>query len=179
MYDTGLSDLHKLIVTIFRASFEPLPPKIIKYRNYKSFNEDKFQCLFKKRLKELNTDDITDITDDITIFKMTFLNILKKLAPLKKKFLRANHSHFVNKERNKAIVERSKLRNECLKGKTREPRIAYNKQRNMCVSILRKCTKSYYENLETKNITDNKKFGGTVKHFFSKKSKIKHLYYIE
>ena len=109
LYDTGLSDLHKLIVTILRASFEPLPPKIIKYRNYKSFNEDKFRCLFKKRLKELNTDDIT-----VDIFKMTFLNILKKWAPLKKKFLRANHSHFVNKERNKAIMERSKLRNACL-----------------------------------------------------------------
>ena len=35
LYETGLSDFHKLVVTILRTSFEPLPPKIIKYRNYK------------------------------------------------------------------------------------------------------------------------------------------------
>ena len=32
----------KLFVTILRTSFEPLPPKIIKYRNYKNFYKDKF-----------------------------------------------------------------------------------------------------------------------------------------
>ena len=32
----------------------------------------------------------------------------------------------------------------------------------MCASILRKSKKCYYENLDTKNITD-KKFWGTVK----------------
>ena len=33
----------------------------------------------------------------------------------------------------------------------------------MCVSNLRKSKKSYYENLDSKNITDNKKFCGIVK----------------
>ena len=33
----------------------------------------------------------------------------------------------------------------------------------MCVSNLRKPKKSYFENLDTKNITDNKKFWGIVK----------------
>ena len=37
----------------------------------------------------------------------------------------------------------------------------------MCVSILRKSEKYYYENLSAKNITDNKKFWGTVKPLFS------------
>ena len=47
--------------------------------------------------------------------------------------------------------------------------IAHNKQRNVCFSILRKSKKSYYENLDTKNITDNKNFWGTVKPLFSHK----------
>ena len=46
---------NKLVVNILRTSFEPLPPKIIKYRNYKNFDEDKFRCLFKKRLNNFNT----------------------------------------------------------------------------------------------------------------------------
>ena len=31
-YETGLSDFHKLFVNILPTSFEPLPPKIVKYR---------------------------------------------------------------------------------------------------------------------------------------------------
>ena len=33
LYGIGLSDFKKLVVTILRTSFEPLPPKITKYRN--------------------------------------------------------------------------------------------------------------------------------------------------
>ena len=39
----------------------------------------------------------------------------------------------------------------------------------MCVSILRKSKKCYYENLDTNNVTDDKTFWGTVKPFFSNK----------
>ena len=41
----------------------------------------------------------------------------------------------------------------------------------MCVSILRKSKKNYYENLDTNNITDNKKFWGAMKPLFSDKVK--------
>ena len=58
----------------------------------------------KKRLNDFNTDDIA-----VDIFKMTFLNVLNKFAPLKKKYLRANHSRFVNKEINKAVIQRSRV----------------------------------------------------------------------
>ena len=103
------------------------------------------------------------------IFKITFLNVLNKFAPLKKKYLRANQSRFVNKELNKAIMQRSRLYNKYLKDKIRAASMAYKKQRNVCVSILRKSLKRYYENLDTKNITDNKKLWGTVKPIFSNK----------
>ena len=59
---------------------------------------------------------------------MTFLNVLNKFAPLEKKYLRANHSRFVNKELDKRIMQRSKLRNELIKDKARAARIAYKKQ---------------------------------------------------
>ena len=66
-YETGVSDFNKVVVTILRTSFEPLPPKIIKYRNYKNFDEDEFRFLFKKRSNDFNADDIT-----VDIFEMTF-----------------------------------------------------------------------------------------------------------
>ena len=66
-------------------------------------------------------------------------------------------------------MQRSRLRNAYLKDKTRAARIAYKKQRNVCVSILRKSKKCCYENSDAKNITDNKRFWGTVKPLFSNK----------
>ena len=42
VYETGLSDCHKMIFTIFRSTFIRLTSKFIKYRNYKGFNENIF-----------------------------------------------------------------------------------------------------------------------------------------
>ena len=52
----------------------------------------------------------------VDVFKMTFFNALNSFAPVKKKYLRANHSKFVNKELSKAMMLRTKLRNKFLKG---------------------------------------------------------------
>ena len=105
----------------------------------------------------------------VHVFKMTFLNALSSFAPVKKKYLFANHSKFVNKELSKAIMLRTKLHNKFLKQKTTETRSAYNKQRNICVSIPRKAKRSYFENLDIKNVSDNRKSWGTVKPLFSNK----------
>ena len=42
VFETGLSDCHKLVATIFRSRFIKLPSKVVKYRSYKSFDENKF-----------------------------------------------------------------------------------------------------------------------------------------
>ena len=66
---------------------------------------------------------------------------------------------------------RSKLRNEFNKSRTSENWKKYKQQRNKCLSIL-KGTKSYYfNNLNPKVITDNKKFWSAVKPLFLGKSK--------
>ena len=46
---------------------------------------------------------------------------------------------------------------------------SYKKQRNLCVSLLKKVKKSYFENLKPSSICDNKKFWKTVKPLFSDK----------
>ena len=52
---------------------------------------------------------------------------------------------FFNKELSKAIMTQTKLRNILLQNE--KNRICYTKQRNFCVSLLRKTKKRYYENL--------------------------------
>ena len=51
-------------------------------------------------------------------------------------------------------------------------RLRNNYQRNICVSLLRKLKRSYFENLNVKFVRDNRKFGKTCP-FFSNKIKSK------
>ena len=48
----------------------------------------------------------------------------------------------------------------------------YKKERNICVNILPKSKKQYFNKIEVKNVTDNKKFWKTIRPKFSNKCKI-------
>ena len=55
--ETDLSDSHKLVCSILRASFKKLPSKIIKYKDQKHFDQKKFlQNLDSKLLREIFTE---------------------------------------------------------------------------------------------------------------------------
>ena len=54
--------------------------------------------------------------------------------------------------------------------KTEENRRNYNKQRNYSATLWRKVEKEYYGSLDEKQVTDNKTFWNTVKHFLSDKT---------
>ena len=68
-------------------------------------------------------------------------------------------------------MRRTKLRNQFLKKRTSEAKLKYNKQRNLCVNLLRKAKRNHYENLDLKDVDDNKKFWTTVKPLFCSKIK--------
>ena len=102
-------------------------------------------------------------------FIKTFLTVLDKHAPIKKKYLRVNHANFVTKQLAKTIMKRSKSYKDFLKDRNDASQSAYKKQRNLCVTLLRKAKKQYFSNLEPKLITDNKKFWKSVKPLFSDK----------
>ena len=98
------------------------------------------------------------------------LDSLEKHAPRKKKYARGNQMPFFNEELSKAIMTRTKLRSIFLQNKSEENRIRYARQRNFCVSLLRKTKKEYYQNLNEKSVIDNKSFWKTVKPFLSDKT---------
>ena len=66
-------------------------------------------------------------------------------APLKVKYIRANHNPFVTKELRKAIMKRSQLRNKYNKEKTKTSKVAYSKQRNFCCNLLKNPKNSIIE----------------------------------
>ena len=58
-----------------------------------------------------------------------------------------------------------------LKERTLDARTKCNKQRNICVGLVKKAKRNYCENLHLKDISDNKMFWATVKPLFSNKIK--------
>ena len=71
------------------------------------------------------------------------------------------------KEISKETMTRSRLRNKYLKNSNEENYAMYAKQRNYCVSLLQKSKKQYYENLDERNLMDNKIFWKTIQPSFS------------
>ena len=64
----------------------------------------------------------------------------------------------MNKILSKAMMHRTRFRNKYLRNKTDENKRTYTKQRNYCVSLLRKSKREYYSNLDIKNIATTKRF---------------------
>ena len=65
---------------------------------------------------------------------------------------------FVAKDLSKAVMKRSKLRNNYWKNKNDANKMLYKKYINHCVSLLRKSKTSYYVDLDEKQVSDNKLF---------------------
>ena len=57
---TGLSDFHKMIVTLLKTNFQKMSPIFIKYRNYTKFNDEQFRIeLSNDLLLNCNSGNIT------------------------------------------------------------------------------------------------------------------------
>ena len=136
--ETDLPDFHKMTVTIMKASFQRLQPRIINYRDYRRFQNDVFR---EELLSELLDVSIGENEEDFS----NFLDICKKNvnyhAPCKQNYVRGNHLPFMNKTLSKEIMKRTRLRNKFLKNKNDYNKREFSKQRNYCVSVVRKSKK--------------------------------------
>ena len=128
MIETGLSDFHKMIVAVMKMHFPKMKPRVIRYRKYKTFNNDAFVNTLrpeltkqKKVLDEKGLDAFSEICTDV----------LDKHAPQRKWYLRSNHKPFMNNEISKTVIARTRLRNRFLKNRSNQNRDLFRKQRNL------------------------------------------------
>ena len=162
---TGLSDCHKLVLTVFKTTFSKSKPKEITYRDYKDFNAEEFNQDLSANLCEANIESYRS-------FENIFLNTLGNHAPTKKKLLRANHAPYVTKKMRKAIMKRSYLEKDYFKKKTTASLKKYKQQKNFCSRLYKKERKSFYNNLDPSVVSDNKTFWKNIQPFFSEKRKV-------
>ena len=157
---TGLSDFHKMVVTVMKSTFPKAQPKIVYYRDYKNFDLYAFRTDLRAQLSRINEKDYYH-------FELTFLKVLEEHAPMKKKVLRANDKPYMTKALRKAIMRRSTLKSKFLKNKSDDNLKAFKKQKNYTKRLAKKERIKYFANLDLNKYTDNIKFWNTVKPMFS------------
>lgn len=77
--ETGLSDFHKMIVTVLKTTFPKQGPSIINYQSYKNFDQASFKQDLRNELSKVDAS-----YTNYRVFEIAFDKALNKHAPLKK-----------------------------------------------------------------------------------------------
>ena len=105
--DTGLSDFHKMFITVMKMYYSKQKPSIIQHRKFKDFNNYSF-------IKDLQTFLTKPINEEAIPFQALRESVnvtIEKHAPTKKRYARANEAPYMNKKLSKETMERSHRRN--------------------------------------------------------------------
>ena len=89
---TGLSDFHRMTVTMMKTYFPKLCPKLVNYRDFQKFSNAAFRDELFTNLCHIapNYDDFIKIVN----------RVLDSHAPQKKRHIRANQKPFITSELN-------------------------------------------------------------------------------
>ena len=143
-----------------KSTFVKLPPKIIRYREFKNFSTENFQTDLEKSLRSNNS-------FDYQIFHSITENVLQKHVPLQQRVIRGNNKPHIKPELRKAIMTRTRLRNQANRSGLDGDYKKYKRQRNLVVNMNRKAKRDFFHSLEANRIDNDKKFWKVVKPIFS------------
>ena len=160
---TGLSDCHKMVITVLKTTFPKAQPRIVTYRDYSTYCPKKFGENLQQNLSMIEGGTYQPFHD-------VFLKTLQMDHPEKQKTVRANHKEYCTKEMRKGIMDRSRLQRNYWKHGTEASKREKKKQENYCNKLYKKERKNYYKNLDPRNIEDERKFWLTIKPFFGDKN---------
>ena len=158
----GLSDFHKMVITVLKSSFIKLKARETYYRDYKNFSCNSFRedlILSLDRMKK-----------GFDSFEDTFMKTLNRHAPMKRKLVRANEVLYMTRALRKAIMKRSELESTYLKNKSYQNMKIYKKKTNFCSKLSKKERKKNYSKIDARKMMDNKTFWKTVTPFLSSKA---------
>ena len=115
-----------MTLNVLKTSLKKQKARVFNYRNYNFYNNKFFlEQFFLKLNNNLSKQDRS-----LKRIQETLLTVLNSITPLKRKFIKANHTPVMNKKLQQAIMIRSKLPNKFLKSRSVSDKNAYNKQIN-------------------------------------------------
>ena len=164
-FEIGLSDCHKLVVSILSDSFKKLPRKSITYRDQKYFNQDHFLRDLDSRL--LQGELYRNCNEPYKKLPKIFNDILNHHTPLNQKQVRVNHAPLMTKDLNKAIINKSKAKEKKFNWPSKEHFISYKRTRKKSNSLTKKAKTDFFKEAIKDGIMTSKKFWHTVKPFLT------------
>ena len=174
VFETSISDHHKMISTIRKLHFTKQSPKTKYYQDYPKFDIDYFSSEFSRQLNSVFCSIKENVASEelnyFSRFQIVFLTLLNIQAPLQRNIMRGNDSPFVTEILRKVIMIRSRLKNRFHKARSDKNWLLYKTQRNLCAKLLRRLKKAISK-VNPKLISGNKCFRGTIKLYFSYKGK--------
>ena len=162
--ETGLSYFHRILV--LEVKFRRLPAKLITYRDFKKFDNERFINCLQSVLSDPHADWNIRNPD---IFFQIRQKVLDDHAPQTKKYICGNHKSFMSKRLSKATMQKARFRNKFLKNPTNENRYFYTKKRNLSASVSRKEKKITLQTLMKRISPIIENFCILLNHFFLKK----------
>ena len=93
---TGLSDHHKMNVTVLKTTSLKSKPKVITYMDYRSSENDKLKTDLDSSLR------VRNVTSYL-LFEEIFPHVLQRHASIKQKVTRVNHAQYMTKAMRKEL----------------------------------------------------------------------------
>ena len=118
-----------------KVFYKKQKPTIITYHGYKNFSNEVFMPDVQNRISQVTSEN-NDF--EFGLFKAALNEAIQRYAPIKERYVHSNQAPFITKRINKEIMKRSRLTNNFLNIKSDIDRKAYNKQRNLCVDLIRR-----------------------------------------
>lgn len=168
VFDTGLSDYHKMISVSTKVTAPKKTHKRIFYRSMKKFDEATF-CEEVQRIPFHISYLFDDIDDVAWCYESLLTDVIESLAPLKTRTLKSDPVPFMNTALRKTIHRRNQYRNRYWKNKSQENWEMYRKFRNKVNSLRRTSERRFFleKSLSGTNSAD---FWRSFKPYLNKKS---------
>ena len=91
----GLSDFHKMTLTVMKVFYKKQKPSIITYRSCKHFSNEVFMADVQNRISQVTSENNEHEFD---IFKIALSEVIQRHTPIKQPYVRANQAPFINKK---------------------------------------------------------------------------------
>ena len=112
-----------MVRIITEMTFQKLKPRVINYRDYKHFNNERFR---DDLLSEISNSYLEFDNNSFDEFFNMCRSTLDQHAPRKQTYARGNRMPFMNKTLSKEIMKRTKLRHKFLKERTYQSKKRYH-----------------------------------------------------
>ena len=165
----GYSDFHNMVGCVTKLQIPPQEPRVIKYRSYKNFSEEKF----KEEVNQIPfhvREIFDDVSDQHWFSTKLYRDVLDNHAPTKERTIRNNQLPYMHSELRKNMYRRNMLKNKAFKYRTSENFKQYHTQRNKVTAMRRDAIRTYFRSKNSKDVS-KRDFWNLYRPFLSDKSK--------